>query len=184
MRSIPDPGFAGDHGGADPVVVAALAAYDRAGEAEEVSEHSAVLAALQDARVLVPVVAVLGEVEYDVPPGGRAQSPGGRAQSRLAHDKTSDMAAVLMTGRDGRTALLAFTGTASLTSWNPEARPVPVTVRQAAQAALQDDASALLVDVAGPVLFVVEGDDLRALAGGDRLVRLEDGRWGWLSPSG
>ena len=31
MRSIPDPGFAGDDGGADPVVAAALAAYDGAG---------------------------------------------------------------------------------------------------------------------------------------------------------
>lgn len=170
MRSIPDPGFAGDDGGVDPTVAAALAAYDRAGEADdssEVSEHSAALAALQDARVLVPVVAVLGEVEYD--------------EQGLAHDKTSDMAAVLMTGRDGRSALLAFTGTASLTSWNPEARPVPVTVRQAAQAALQDEAAALLVDVAGPVLFVIEGDDLRALAEGHRLVRLDGGRWGWLA---
>jgi len=40
---------------------------------------------------------------------------------------------------------------------------VPVSAPQAAQAAIQDGASALLLDVAGPVLFVVEGDDLRAL---------------------
>ena len=36
-----------------------------------------------------------------------------------------------------------------------------MTARHAAQAALQDEAAALLVDVAGPVMFVVEGDDLR-----------------------
>ena len=59
--------------------------------------HHEVLALLQDARLLVPVVALLGEVDHD--------------ERGLAHDKTSDMAAVLMTGRDGRTALLAFTGT-------------------------------------------------------------------------
>ena len=41
-----------------------------------------------------------------------------------------------------------------------------MTARQAAQAALQDQAAALLVDVAGPVLFVVEGDDLISLAAG------------------
>ena len=70
------------------------------------------------------------------------------------------MATVLMTGRDGRRALLAFTGTEPLRRWNPEARPVPVPVDQAAAAALQDDAAAMLVDVAGPVLFVVETDDL------------------------
>ncbi len=165
MRSIPDPGFAGDEGAADPALAEALAAYDRAEGAEEVRLRHTALSLLQDSRVLVPVVAMLGEVEYD-------------AQG-LAHDKTSDMAAVLMTGRDGRTALLAFSSSAGLSAWDPDARPVPVTAHQAAQAAIQDGASALLVDVAGPVLFVVEGDDLDALARGHRLVHLDDGRWGW-----
>ncbi len=168
MRSIPDPGFAGDDGGVAPVVAAALAAYDTAPEGRQ---HVEALAVLQDSRVVVPVVAVLGEVEHD--------------DRGLARDKTSDMAAVLMTGRDGRTALLAFTGSASLASWSAsraggEARPVPVTLRQAARAALQDGASALLLDVAGPVLFAVEGEELAALAAGHRLVAVEDGTgWGW-----
>ena len=34
----------------------------------------------------------------------------------------------------------------------------------AARAAVQERAAALVVDVAGPVPFVVEGEDLRALA--------------------
>ncbi|MEO5653386.1 MAG: SseB family protein [Marmoricola sp.] len=165
MRSIPDPGFPGDDGSAPPALMTALAAYDEAPEAEESTRYREALAVLQDARVLVPVVAVLGEVEHD--------------DKGLAHDKSSDLASVLMTGRDGRTALLAFTGNPSLTGWNPEARPVPVPARQAAQAALQDGATALLVDVAGPVLFVVEGEDLTALAAGRLLVRLDDGHWGW-----
>jgi hypothetical protein len=165
VRSLPDPGFAGDDGGADPRLATALTAYDEAPDDEEAARRLAALAVLQDTRVLVPVVAVLGEVEYD--------------EQGLAHDKTSDMAAVLMTGRDGRTALLAFTGSAAMTRWQPDARPVPVSVRQAAQAALQDAASALLLDVAGPVLFAVEEDELRSLAAGLRLVRLEAGGWGW-----
>jgi len=95
---------------------------------------------------------------------------------------------VLMTGRDGRTALLAFTGTAALDRWalsyeGGEARPVPVPARQAARAALQDQAAALLVDVSGPVLFVVEGQDLQSLAAGHRLLRLADGSWAWVQPS-
>lgn len=148
MRAIPDPGFAGDTGEVDPDLAAALASYDA--DPRDLEAHQYVLVRLQRTRLLVPVVAMLGEVEHD--------------EQGLAHDKTSDMAAVLMQGRDGRTALLAFTGSASLRAWNPEARPVPVTASHAAQAALQDGAEALLVDVAGPVLFVVEGDDLRALA--------------------
>ena len=176
MRSIPDPGFADDDGGADPVVAAALAAYDRADQADESSAHLEALAVLQDSRVLVPVVAILDEMEDAPPDGGTG--------SGLPREKSSDMAAVLMTGRDGRTALLAFTSTASLDGWaqsyaGGEARPVPVPVRQAASAALQDQAAALLLDVAGPVLFVVEGEDLESLAAGHRLVRLED-RWAWV----
>lgn len=166
MRSIPDPGFAGDDGGADPRLSAALAAYEQSPEAGDADQHHATLAALQDARVVVPVVALLGEVEYD--------------EDGRAHDKTSDMAAVLMTGRDGRTALLAFTGTPALQRWDPGSRPVPVTARQAARAAIHDNASALLLDVAGPVLFVVEGDDLSSMAEGLRLVRLDGGRWAWV----
>ena len=122
MRSIPDPGFPDDDGEASPEVAAALLAYD----ADPDRRHDATLAVLQHARLLVPVVAVLGEVEHD--------------ERGLAHDKTSDMATVLMTGRDGRSALLAFTSTEALHRWNPEARPVPVPVRTAAAAAVQDGA--------------------------------------------
>ncbi len=174
MRSIPDPGFAGDDGGADPVVAAALAAYDGPGQADVSSAHLEALALLQDSRVLVPVVAILDEMEHGVPGEG----------SGLPREKSSDMAAVLMTGRDGRTALLAFPSTASLDRWGQsyaggEPRPVPVPARQAASAALQDQATALLLDVAGPVLFVIEGEDLESLAAGHRLVRLQD-QWAWV----
>jgi SseB protein N-terminal domain len=159
-RVLAAPAFPDDDGAASPEVRAALAAYD----ADPAAGHHAALAALQDARVVVPVVATLGEVEHD-------------AQG-LARDKSSDMATVLLTGRDGRTALLSFTSTAAMAAWNPQARPVAVSARQAAQAALQDGADALLVDVAGPVLYAVEGDDLRDLAAGLVLRRLPDG-WGW-----
>jgi len=169
MRTIPDPGFAGDLGAVDPGLAAALAAYEQAAPEGAAEAHHKVLAVLQDTRLLVPVVAMLGEMEYDAQGVGR--------------DKTSDMAAVLMTGRDGRSALLAFTGAQALAQWNPEARPVPVASRQAAQAAIQDDAAALLVDVAGPVMLVVEGDDLHALAAGHRLARLDNG-WGWVESLG
>jgi hypothetical protein len=58
---------------------------------------------------------------------------------------------------------------------------VPVTAAQAAEAALQDGAAAVVVDLAGPVLFVVDADDVRELAQGNVLVRLS-GRYGWVTP--
>jgi hypothetical protein len=163
VRSIPDPGFAGDDGSVDPAVAEALAGYDA-----DPHRHLEALAVVQHARVLVPVVAVLGEVEVD--------------EQGRAHDKTSDMATVLMQGADGRQALLAFTGTEPLQRWNPQARPVPVTFRVAAQSAVQDGADALVLDVAGPALFPVEGDLLRAVAEGLTLVRVAEG-WGWARPA-
>lgn len=165
MRAIPDPGFAGDDGRAAPEVLAALEAY----AADPAGLHHKTLAILQDARLLVPVVAVLGEIEYT------ASGP--------AHEKSSDMAAVLMQGRDGRLALLGFTSTETLQRWGPAARPVPVTARHAAEAALRDGAQALVLDVAGPVLVVVEGEDLVSLAEGYTLVAT-GGRWAWARLSG
>lgn len=155
--------FPDDTGAASPELAAACSAY-----AADRSAFPRVLAALQSARLLVPVVALLGEVEYD--------------EQGLAHDKSSDMAAVLLQGRDGRMALLAFSGTAPLEAWNPEARPVPVPAAVAAQSALQDDAAALVIDVAGPVTVVVEGEDLVGLAAGWVLTEV-DGRSAWLRPA-
>lgn len=163
MRSIPDPGFAGDDGSVAPEVTDALARYDA-----DPRRHLEALAVLQHARVLVPVVAVLDEVEHD--------------EQGRAHDKTSDMATVLVEGADGRQALLAFTGTEPLQRWNPQARPVPVAFRVAAQSAVQEGADAMVLDIAGPALFPVEGEVLRALAAGHTLVRVDDG-WAWARPA-
>jgi hypothetical protein len=164
-RVIAEPEFPDDDGSAAPDVATALAAYDT----DPGSDHHAVLAALQDSRLLVPVVAVLTEVEHD--------------EQGLARDKSSEMAAVLVTGRDGRKALLAFTSTEAMRGWDPQARPVAVNAREAARAALHDGADALVVDLAGPVLFPVEGEDLRDLAEGLVLRRVEGG-WGWTRPVG
>jgi hypothetical protein len=149
-------------------VVAALAAYGAGPE----GRHDATLEVLQRARLLVPVVALPGEVEYDA--GG------------LAREKTSEMATVLTRGQDGRTALLAFTSTGTMGRWDPDARPVPVTATRAAEAALADGAVAVVLDVAGPVMFVVDADDLRELAAGSVLVPVSrgglSGRFGWVTP--
>jgi hypothetical protein len=159
MRGLPDPGFAGDEGAADEVLTAALAAYDEQPDVRE--RWLDALAVLQDSRVLVPVVATA-------------------AGDDPTDDKLTDMAAVLMRSRSGRTALLAFTGLVTMRTWDPSARPVPVAVADAARAALQNGAEALVVDVAGPVLLAVEGEDLRSLAEGDRLARVGSAGWGWV----
>lgn len=127
------------------------------------SDDATLLATLGGARVFVPVVAVLGEVATD------------------GSDKNSEMAAVLMTGADGRTALLTFTSVAAMSAWDPTSRPVPVHGRDAARSALADGASALLVDLGRPGFTVIETDDLRHLAEGHALVRTPAGT-AWVEP--
>lgn len=159
MRTIPDPGFAADDGRASQRLSSALASY--AGAPGPTSRaYAEVLGVLQSERLLVPVVAMLGEVEHDA--------------DGHAHEKSSDVATVLVQGADGRLALLAFTSTETLARWNPEARPVPAESSRVAAAARQDGAAAVVVDVAGPVTFVVEGRNLEALAGGFTLMQVGD----------
>ncbi|QNP73716.1 SseB family protein [Streptomyces roseirectus] len=145
-KNIPDPGFSDDDGTADPALASALAAWSA-----DRTAVPPVLAALKNARLLVPVVAVLGEVEED--------------ENGLRREKTSDMAVPTLKAGP-RKALPAFTSTASLALWDPQARPVAVPLHQALQAAAHENADTVVLDLAGPVPFELTGQTLLALAEG------------------
>ncbi|QIP87356.1 SseB family protein [Streptomyces sp. Tu 2975] len=147
LKNIPDPGFSDDDGTADPALQAALAAWS-----EDRSAEQPVLEALRGARLLVPIVAVLGEVEED-------------PQTGLRVEKTSDMAVPTLTA-GSRRALPAFTSIASLARWDPKARPVAVPLHQALQAAAHEKADTVVLDLAGPVTYQLTGPALLALAEG------------------
>jgi SseB protein N-terminal domain len=144
-----------ERGDPDPRTAAALTAF----AAGQGSEH-AVLTALASARLLVPVVAVVAE-----PAPGRGTGATGPGGGPLRAEKVSEMALPTLVGSDGRHAVLAFTCLPSLTRWRPDARPVPVQAGQVWLAGAQE-ASAVVIDVAGPVPFAVDGARLAALAGG------------------
>ncbi|MFI5631748.1 SseB family protein [Streptomyces sp. NPDC051664] len=146
QKNIPDSGYSDDDGTADPALTAALAAW-----VEDRTAIGPVLEALKGARLLVPVVAVLGEVEED--------------ETGLRREKTSDMAVPTLQAGDRR-ALPAFTSTASLALWDPQARPVAVPLHQALQAAAHEKADTVVLDLAGPVAFELTGSALLALAEG------------------
>jgi len=146
-RPVPEPPRADDDGSADPALAEALARWQDEGRPRPArSVHEA----LRRARLLVPVVAVLDEVEE----GGRG----------LRAEKSSHMASVVIERPDGGRGLPAFTSTQAMADWNPEARPAPVEGPRAGQAALAEGCEALLLDLAGPVSHVVAGPALWALA--------------------
>ncbi|MFF5407625.1 SseB family protein [Streptomyces misionensis] len=147
LKNIPDPGFAGDDGSPEPRLAAALAAWSE--DPREATETE-LLALLADARLLVPVIAVLGETET---------GPDGRKS-----EKTSDMAVATLRLPDGRRGLPAFTSLAALGRWRPDARPAPVPACKAVEAAWHSGAQTLLIDVGGPVCYELSGAALRAVA--------------------
>lgn len=148
--TIPQPEFADDDGTAAAEVERSLRAYAQG----RGGEH-AVLAALADSRLLIPVVAVLTEDE---------------TVDGLRREKESEMALPTLLGDDGRRGVLAFTSADSLTRWRPDARPVAVHARQACRAALDEPADALVIDVAGPVPYAIEGARLHVLAEGGTIT--------------
>ena len=171
MRSLnaAESQFQGDDGAADPAVLAALAAY----AAGQGSEHAA-LNALAGSRLLVPVVAVLteeasGDAEAaegtEAAEGSETEAAGDGPGSGLRREKSTEMALPTLIGRDGRAAVLAFTSLDALTRWRPDARPVAVPAARAWRAGAEE-ASAVVIDVAGPVPVTVDGARLAALAAG------------------
>ncbi|MFE3475462.1 MULTISPECIES: SseB family protein [unclassified Streptomyces] len=160
LKNIPDPGFSDDDGSASPALTGALDAWSK-----DRTAVGPVLTALREARLLVPVVAVLGEVEEDSGEEREAHQKGGggRRGGGLRREKTSDMAVPTLKAGDRR-ALPAFTSTDSLARWDPEARPVAVPLHQALQAAAHEKADTLVLDLAGPVAFELSGQALLALA--------------------
>ncbi|ASK65017.1 hypothetical protein CFK39_03340 [Brachybacterium avium] len=124
--------FPGDDGATPEPLAEALAAH-RAGQ-DPHRQH--LVAALSSARVLVPIMAVATET--------------GTTAHGLTGDNGADMAMVSITGADGTSVLPLFTSVAALSAWRGDARPVPVVAPQAAQAAVQEGCTALLLDPATP----------------------------------
>jgi hypothetical protein len=157
--------FRDDNGAADPRVAAALAGY-QAGRGSE----QAALTELATARLLVPVVAVLAggsaaDGAADVAADRDKTDRDKTDRDKTDRDKNSEMVLPTLIGRDGRPAVLAFTSLDALARWRPDARPVPAEAGRVWRAAVADGC-AVVIDVAGPVPFAVEGARLGALAAG------------------
>ncbi len=134
--------FQGDDGKADPRL------RELIGDPETYAAQRELVDRLAAGRLLIPVVANLDEKDAD---GG---------------DKHSHMATVTISDAQGHKALMCFTGVDSVALWRADARPIPVAGVEAAQAALQENCDALLIDIAGPTRYALSGTGLWALAAG------------------
>lgn len=143
-------GSAPDEGTADPSLARALAAWNSDPQPEA---EAGVQAALVSARLLVPIV--------PLPPEAAGAEPTG----------PTEMSRPTLIGRDGRAAVPVFTSVSSMAAWRPDARPVPTLGREVLAAATEAG-QAVVLDVAGPVTYVLEDEVLALLATG--VIRLPD----------
>jgi len=142
-RAFEQNAWSGDDG-RTPAPLADLLAAERI-------DQVAFLNALRDQRLLIPLVAHLGEGE--IGPNG------------LKVEKSADLAIVAVQTPDGKTAIPAFTSVAQMQAWKKEARPVPVSGPKLALAAASEGHERVVIDPAG-VPVVLRRPAIAALAQG------------------
>ena len=135
-----------EDGRADARLAAALAA----GTAT-MAARAELLAALADARVFAAVTATATGVEPTA--------------SGLRAESGAELAVVLLQAPDGSRALPVFSDLAALRRWRLDARPVPLTGPQACAAALDEQASTVLLDPAGAAVALAAGEVATLAAG-------------------
>lgn len=135
--------FAGDDGSADPQLLVALNLHT---QMQNEITQAAILSALQNVRLLVPVVAQVDSVNED----------GTEKDSFISH--------VTFKSADGRTGLPVFTSVQSLHDWNKDARPIAQWATAIALSCIDSNLDAMLIDMASPHRFALQGLQLIQLA--------------------
>lgn len=125
-RSFEQNAWAEDDGSTPPALAAALA--------DKPVDKTGLFEALRDSRLLIPLVASLGET---------TEGPHG-----LAVDKSADLAIVAVATPDNQTAIPVFSSVADMQAWNVAARPVPAEATRVALAAAAEGHSRVILNPA------------------------------------
>ena len=108
------------------------------------------LSAIGKARLLIPLIANLGE--------------GGEGAHGHQVDKSADLSIVTVMTPDNQRALPVFSSVAAMNHWNPEARPVPNDGRKVCLAAASEGNTRVVLDPLSPTEFVVRRPGIAAIA--------------------
>lgn len=146
-RSFQSNPHAGDDGRMPPELAAALERF-RSGDGGQAD----VVAAFSGARLLIPLLAELGDGGTEVGAHGHAV------------DKSQELSIVTVEGPDGRRVLPVFGSVEAMSRWNPVARPVPADGVRVALAAADDGTELVVLDPASPTEFVLRRPAVWAVA--------------------
>lgn len=137
--------FAGDNGQADPELVSAIQAL-HAGTGTQVQ----VIDAFRKARVLIPLLANLGEA--------------GEGAHGQTVDKSADLSIVTVETPDKQNGLPVFSSVETMAAWNKDARPVPHSAIKAALAAAAEGNTRIILDPGSATEFVIRRPAFEAIA--------------------
>ncbi|GAA1056549.1 hypothetical protein GCM10017608_32910 [Agromyces luteolus] len=146
-RSFESNPHASDDGRMPEALGAALARF-RSGEGGQAD----VVAAFGVARLLIPLLAELGDGGTEVGAHGHAV------------DKSQELSIVTVEGPDGRRVLPVFGSVEAMAGWNPVARPVPADGVRVALAAADDGTELVVLDPGSPTEFVLRRPAVWAVA--------------------
>jgi len=131
-RELSGTGFEGDMGAADPTLLGAL---------DDPRDEIALMRAVAQARLLIPIVAVEADGSASQDDSVVTDDSGERSAGR-----STDMAVVTLTSSDGQRAFPVFSSLKALLVWDATARPSPVTSSRAAQGAVTERCDVMLLD--------------------------------------
>lgn len=144
-RSFEPNEFANDDGSAPEMLLRALEEFR-----SNLCGPEKVIDALREARLLVPLVATIGEAEL------------GAFDKTV--DKSADLSIVTVRSPDEQDALVVFSSVAAMRVWNESARPVPTDAVRVALAAASQMATRIVLDPGSPTEFVIRRPAIAKIA--------------------
>ncbi len=137
--------FAGDDGSAPEEFVTAISGF-RSGDLGQAD----VVDALRVSRLLVPLLAQLGESEIGA--------------NGLKVDKSAELSIVTVKSPDDQDALVVFSSVAAMQRWNPSARPVPTDAIRVCLAAASQLSTRVVIDPGSETEFVIRRPAIARIA--------------------
>ena len=143
-RAFNENPFANDDGSARPELIAAIQEFHQVGDA------SIVFSEFAKSRLLIPLLADLGESEE----GAHGKTV----------DKSADLSIVNVETPDGQVGLPVFSSVSAMQKWNPIARPVPSDAIRVALAAASEGNTRIILDPGSETEFAFRRAAIAALA--------------------
>jgi hypothetical protein len=144
-RELEENRFAGDDGSAPEEFVTAISGF-RSGDLGQAN----VVDALRVSRLLVPLLAQLGESEIGA--------------NGLKVDKSAELSIVTVKAPDDQEALVVFSSVAAMQRWNPSARPVPTDAIRVCLAAASQLSTRVVIDPGSETEFVIRRPAIARIA--------------------